>query len=112
MSAATGNSRPSRHFGAVNPPAICGLSSGHDRLPSRLNELIQPPVTFLAPNFRSFALEALMSVELLGFIAGISAVFGAGMVLVSHEHWKAIRAAYNRDKRPAAGRNALIWPSH
>ena len=53
-----------------------------------------------------------MSAELLGFIAGISAVFGAGMVLVSHEHWKAIRAAYNRDKRPAAGRNALIWPSH
>ncbi len=53
-----------------------------------------------------------MSIELLGFLAGVSAVFGAGLVLASHEHWKAIRAAYSRDKHPAAGRNALIWPSH
>ena len=52
-----------------------------------------------------------MSVELLGFIAGISAVLGAALALASHEQWKAIQSAYGRDMHRQRARNALIWPS-
>jgi len=53
-----------------------------------------------------------MSIELVGFIAGISVVFGAALLLMSHEQWKAIQSAYGREKPRRRGGNALIWPSH
>lgn len=53
-----------------------------------------------------------MSIELLGFIAGISVVLGAALALVSHEQWKAIRSAYGRETPRQRAGNALIWPSH
>ncbi len=48
-----------------------------------------------------------MSIELLGFVAGISVVLGAALVLVSHEQWKAIRSAYGREMPPPTGRKCL-----
>jgi len=53
-----------------------------------------------------------MSIELLGFVAGISVVLGAAFALASHEQWKAIQSAYGRETRRRRGGNALIWPSH
>lgn len=52
-----------------------------------------------------------MSIELLGFIAGISVVVGAALALVSHEQWKAIQSAYGRETPQRRAGNALIWPS-
>lgn len=53
-----------------------------------------------------------MSIELLGFVAGVGLVFGAALVLLRHERWKAISSAYGRDTPRRRGGNALIWPSH
>lgn len=53
-----------------------------------------------------------MSIELLGFVAGISVVLGAALALVSHEQWKAIQSAYGRESPRDRTGNALIWPSH
>ena len=53
-----------------------------------------------------------MSIELIGFVAGISVVISAGLVLLSHEQWKAIQSAYSGETPRRRGGNALIWPSH
>ncbi|MGH6854129.1 MAG: hypothetical protein ACREDX_08070 [Aestuariivirga sp.] len=52
-----------------------------------------------------------MSIELIGFLAGFSAVLGATFVLASHEQWKAIRSAYTPATLRQRAGNALIWPS-
>ena len=52
-----------------------------------------------------------MSIELLGFVAGISVIAGAALAMASHEQWKAIRSAYGREGQQDQGGNALIWPS-
>jgi len=51
-----------------------------------------------------------MSIELLGFAAGIAMVVAAIMLFLRHERWKAISEAYERPARRQGG-NALIWPS-
>lgn len=53
-----------------------------------------------------------MSVEFLGFVAGIALVCGAVLALLRHERWKAIHSAYGPGRRGSRGGNALIWPSH
>ena len=51
-----------------------------------------------------------MSVELLGFVAGVGLVLGGVLAFMSHERWNEIRSAYDRDKKVRRGGNALIWP--
>lgn len=53
-----------------------------------------------------------MSIEFLGFIAGVGVVFAAALFLTRHEQWKAIQSAYGRETPRRRGGNALIWPSH
>lgn len=56
--------------------------------------------------------EDVMSIELLGFIAGAAVVGFAVLLLLRYEDWRAIRSTYGGDPSRRRGGNALIWPSH
>lgn len=52
-----------------------------------------------------------MLVEVMGFLAGAVVFCTAWIMMLRHERWKAIRAAYGGDRRQRSVGNALIWPS-
>ena len=53
-----------------------------------------------------------MIVEFLGFLAGISLVSAAILLLIRHERRRALEVAEGRKLPVGRNGNALIWPSH
>jgi hypothetical protein len=53
-----------------------------------------------------------MSVEILGFIAGIGCAAAGGLVFLKLEAWRGVGSFNSRRSAATRGGNALIWPSH